>query len=633
MNLHRQLGFLLACSTITSLYAQSTDIISPDGNLKVTVTAHDEKNNLPDGFNITYKNHIVLPYTQIGLETDQTSFFQNLKLESVSPQTKLTDDYTMLTGKRSQCTNQGIEQTFHFKNEDGKDMNVIFRVYNNGVTFKYQLPATGTGENITQERTTYTIPQGQKRWFQPYSVGYERFYPLSTDGTTSEAPGNHTWGYPALLESGNSTYILFTEADVLRNQCGSQLNNQNNPEQYQVKLIDKKLATNGKWESPWRVLIVGSLADVVESTLVTDVATPSRLKETEWIKSGVASWIYWAHNHGSRDFKLVKDYIDLAADMKWEYNLIDAEWDEMGNGGTVEDALMYAHKKGIKPMIWYNSTTNWINGAPGPKYRLNAKEDREKEFSWLQKMGVTGVKIDFFPDDNVDAMNYYIDLVEDAARYHLMVNFHGATIPRGWQRTYPNLMSFEAVYGAEWYNNNSILTKRAAAHNATLPFTRNVIGPMDYTPGTFTDSQHPHITTHAHELALPILFESALQHMPDRPETYRTLPQEVKDLLSALPASWDDTRLLAGYPGEYAVMARRKGNTWYISGINGTDAAKTIQFSLDRLNLKATISALWIQDGKHDKDFAISKKQVPINNEDIKINCLPRGGFVIVVNQ
>ena len=153
-------------------------------------------------------------------------------------------------------------------------------------------------------------------------------------------------------------------------------------------------------------------------------------------------------------------------------------------------------------------------------------------------MGIAGIKVDFFSGDSVSTMNYYIDLLEDAIKYKLMLNFHGATIPRGWQRTYPHMMSIEGVYGAEWYNNAPILTNRAAEHNATLPFTRNVVGPMDYTPGTFSNSQHPHITSYAHELALPVIFESALQHMPDRPSVYYGLPEPVKRLLSELPVAW-----------------------------------------------------------------------------------------------
>ena len=386
-----------------------------------------------------------------------------------------------------------------------------------------------------------------KRWMQQYDPGYEKFFPVSTDGKLPDRPKVNSWGYPGLVELQDSVFMLITEANIRRGHCGSLLFNGDNNDRYQVKLADKKQVAERTWVSPWRVLIIGGLSDIVESTLVTDVSDPSKVEYTEWINPGMVSWIYWAYNHGSKDYQKVKEYIDLAAEMHWPYNLIDWEWDEMSNGGNLQDAVKYTLNKGIKPLLWYNSSTNWI--GPGPLFRLNKKQDREKEYAWLSEMGIAGIKVDFFSGDSVSTMNYYIDLLEDAIKYKLMLNFHGATIPRGWQRTYPHMMSIEGVYGAEWYNNAPILTNRAAEHNATLPFTRNVVGPMDYTPGTFSNSQHPHITSYAHELALPVIFESALQHMPDRPSVYYGLPEPVKRLLSELPVAWDDTKLLTGEAG------------------------------------------------------------------------------------
>jgi hypothetical protein len=243
------------------------------------------------------------------------------------------------------------------------------------------------------------------------------------------------------------------------------------------------------------------------------------------------------------------------------------------------------------------------------------------------------VKIDFCSGDNQMNMDYCLDLLESAARHHLLVNFHGATIPRGWQRTWPNLMSTEGVYGAEWYNNVPTFTAKAASHNATLPFTRNVVGPMDYTPCAFSDSQHPHITTHAHELALTVLFESGLQHLADKPESYLAQPQEVQDFLSRLPAVWDETRFVSGYPGESVVLARRSGSTWYIAGINGTDEEKKLALPLEgilspsRLLTPSTsgISA-FLDDGERAWKILPGVSQIPTS-----VTCRPRGGFVYIV--
>ena len=324
-------------------------------------------------------------------------------------------------------------------------------------------------------------------------------------------------------------------------------------------------------------------------------------------------------------YNIIKKYVDLAVSLKLPYALIDAEWDEMKDGKTIEDAVRYAVSQGVKPLIWYSSSVGWIDGAPGPKFRLNKPEDREKEFAWLEKIGVAGVKIDFFSGDNQMNMSYCIDLLQSAARHHLTVNFHGATLPRGWQRTYPNLLSTEAVYGAEWYNNVPTFTNKAAAHNATLPFTRNVVGSMDYTPCAFSDSQHPHITTHAHELALTVLFESGLQHLADRPESLMAQPVEVRDFFGQLPAAWDETKFVGGYPADYAVVARQSNGKWYVAGINGTDNEREIAVNLDFI--KDGKFTMFADSGNADNPWTISN--IDANSLPKTVKLLPRGGFVI----
>lgn len=613
-------------------------VVSPDGKISLSVQVEDsnEKGYGKALFSIDYtegefiKN--ILSNAVLGMETGKQKF-DHLKLLSVSEDLSINENYRMITGKKSHCTNRGVERTYRFENEQQQILQVVFRVYDNGVAFRYILDAAGPdAEFITDEFTTYHVPDGTKRWMQQYVNDYEGFFPLSTTGGDVEERNPHTWGYPALIEPQEQVFMLISEAGITRNQSASRLVNSDNRNEYRVRMADEKVAFSDSFCSPWRVLIIGSLADVVESTLVTDVSEPNKVADTDWIIPGAVAWIYWAHNHSSKDFQVVKEYIDLATRMKWPYDLIDWEWDVMANGGNIQDAIKYAHDKGVKPMLWYNSGTSWLGpGAPGPLDRLNTKENREKEFAWLKESGVAGIKVDFFGVDGAEIINYYIDILEDAAKYQLLINFHGATVPRGWQRTYPHMMTVEAVYGAEWYNNNPILTDRAAAHNATLPFTRNVIGPMDYTPGTFSDSQHPHITSNAHELALPVVFESALQHMPDKPSVYDSLPDDIKELLSGMPTTWDDTRLLNGYPGIDVIIARRKGEVWYIGGLNGTDDARTLSFTPASLSAPGKTITLF-KDGADDRSFAI-EKATPLTdaNRTIEVKCLPRGGFTAII--
>ena len=538
---------------------------------------------------------------------------------------RISADYQMIAGKKSHCTNEANEYRCGA---------LVVRIYNDGIALRYEYKGLKDAKQ-PEELTAYRIPEGTRRWMQQWAESYEGFFPFNTtakekpvpsfSGTFTSPDGfNNRWGYPALLEPATGVFALITEANIERQQSASCL--YNDGERFRVVPDKNEKQLNGEWHTPWRVVIVGSLADVVESTLVTDVAEPCLLEDTSWIHPGVVSWVYWAYNHGSNDYNIIRKYVDMAATLHLPYVLIDAEWDEMTDGKTIEDAVAYARQQGIRPLIWYNSSVGWIDGAPGPKFRLNKPEDREREFAWCEKIGVAGVKIDFFSGDNQMNMDYCIDLLESAARHHLLVNFHGATIPRGWQRTYPNLLSTEGVYGAEWYNNVPTFTNRAASHNATLPFTRNVIGPMDYTPCAFSDSQHPHITSHAHELALTVLFESGLQHLADRPESFLAQPQAVQDFLGRLPAAWDETRYVSGYPGQNAVLARRSGNRWFVAGINGTDEPQALKCDLSFIgaNREATLFA---DSGNADAPWQIST----ISTLPSSVACQPRGGFVIVV--
>ena len=538
---------------------------------------------------------------------------------------RISADYQMIAGKKSHCTNEANEYRCGA---------LVVRIYNDGIALRYEYQGLKDAKQ-PEELTAYRIPEGTRRWMQQWAESYEGFFPFNTtakekpvpsfSGTFTSPDGfNNRWGYPALLEPADGVFALITEANIQRQQSASCL--YNDGERFRVVPDKNEKQLNGEWHTPWRVVIVGSLADVVESTLVTDVAEPCLLEDTKWIHPGVVSWVYWAYNHGSNDYNIIRKYVDMAATLHLPYVLIDAEWDEMTDGKTIEDAVAYARQQGVRPLIWYNSSVGWIDGAPGPKFRLNKPEDREREFAWCEKIGVAGVKIDFFSGDNQMNMDYCIDLLESAARHHLLVNFHGATIPRGWQRTYPNLLSTEGVYGAEWYNNVPTFTNRAASHNATLPFTRNVIGPMDYTPCAFSDSQHPHITSHAHELALTVLFESGLQHLADRPESFLAQPQAVQDFLGRLPAAWDETRYVSGYPGQNAVLARRSGNRWFVAGINGTDEPQALKCDLSFIgaNRKATLFA---DSGNADAPWQIST----ISTLPASVACQPRGGFVIVV--
>ncbi len=560
-----------------------------------------------------FSDHITVSYKQNGKWQEiYTAEFPGINGGDTR---SIKDDYIMLSGKRRHCTNKGKESAYSLQSGG-----VLFvRVYNDGVAFR-KVGRESMGDK-SETDVPITIPYYINNWMMNWTDGAESFYPKNR----SFKQGDHL-SYPALFEFPDHVFGLLTEADIRHDQAASSFYSLDGKNKFNI--VHDKNEQNAK-QSSWKLMIIGQLSDVVESTLVTDLSEPCKLTDTSWIEPGVVSWVYWAYNHGSNDLNIIKKYVDLAATLGLPYVLIDAEWDMMKDGKSIEDAVNYAKEKGVKPMIWYNSSVGWVNGAPTPKYRLNKPEDREKEFAWCESLGIAGVKVDFFSGDNNMNMAYSIDLMECAAKHHMLINFHGATFPRGWMRTYPNLLTTEAVYGAEWYNNVPTFTNRAAAHNATLPFTRNVIGSMDYTPCAFSDSQHPHITSHAHELALTALFESGLQHLADRPESFLAQPQEVKNYLGELPAAWDETVFLGGYPAESAIIARKSGTTWYIAGINGTDQEQTLTFSTKRLKGLGKYVTQFQDSGDKNNPWDITRG----NTVETVQKCQPRGGFVIVVKK
>ena len=619
-----------------SAFAQKVTVQSP--NQKVSVALFSVQNTdagewyINASYNNNEKVSEAIPRIDLGLSRSDQDFSKELKFLKVGKPLLKNEQYTALHGKKSLCSNAANEVVVSFENPSKAKLNIIIRAYNDGIAFRYEFPEKAGSFVMKDEFTAYTVARETTRWMEKWNAANEGLYtPMSNDKIQKQE-----WCYPALFKlKDSSCWYLLHEADVNSSYCGTKLSNIPDSTKYKLTFPNPK---DGRglgqsqptvtlpWKSPWRVIIMGSLSDVVASTLVDDVSTTSVIKNTSWIKPGLVSWNYWSSNHGTKDYKIVCEFADLAAEMNWPYTLLDWEWDGMSNGGNLEDALKYIHSKGVKPLMWYNSggPHTWVSSTP--RDRMLTHESRVEEFTKLKKLGVAGVKIDFFESEKQDMIKYYLDILEDAAQFEMMVYFHGCIVPRGWSRTYPNLMTYEAVRGAEWYNNTADFSMPAPEHNTILPFTRNVVGPMDYTPVTFTNSQFPHLTSFGHELALSVLFESGLQHFADRPEGYRELPDAAKTFLKEVPNAWDDTKLLDGYPGRDVIMARRKGNAWYIGGVSAEqrESTKTIKFDFLQEGVKYKLTL--ISDGKYDSKFT-TQYIVVDKSSSVNVKLLRRGGF------
>lgn len=622
------LSLLLLMSALFASAAEVANIASPNQQVSCRVITLSGKAYL-DVYNAEGKR---MTRITLGLRTSGEQF-TSLSVDTVFAPEVITENYSMLHGKRSNVSNEATAIKMRFLNAKQSELGVEVRAWNDGVTFRYSLPDNGKTRTFTGEATSYSIEQTDHRWLMEYNTSYEGDFPYQANASRQA-----DWAFPCLFEH-KGYFMLITEANASRRYCNTHLSNSSSLNNYAVSypyswegnsMGEVNPTWEGEWTSPWRVVIVGDLQTIATSTLVEDCSDPTQMTDLSWIKPGSAAWVYWAYNHGTRDFQICKAYVDLAYKMGWEYVLFDWEWDSMYNGGNIQDACKYAVSKGIKPMMWYNSGGPHNGVGATPRDRMLTHENRVAEFKWLKNMGVVGVKIDFFESDKQHMMNYYLDILEDARDAKMLVNFHGATIPRGWTRTYPHLMSTEGVFGAEQYNNGSHMTDNAPRINCTFPFTRNVVGPMDYTPVAFTNSQHPHTTTYAHELALAVVFESGIQHWADRPEGFYALPGEPMQFMKEIPTAWDETRLVGGYPGQFVIMARRKGDLWYVGGLEGKSEATTFSVPLDFLDEGVSYLLVLNADGATMSDFNSSYKKVK-KGDILEVPCLSRGGFTMSI--
>ena len=345
------------------------------------------------------------------------------------------------------------------------------------------------------------------------------------------------------------------------------------------------------------------------------------------MKPGRAAWSWALLKDTSVNYEVQRRFIDFAAETGWEYCLIDVNWDTEIGYERMAELVSYAKEKGVGIFLWYNSSGDWNSTTYHPKSELLTEADRERVFSRLQAMGVAGVKVDFFGGDGQSVMSYYQGIFEDAAEHGLMVNCHSATLPRGWQRTYPNLVTMEAVKGFEFVTFEQVNADRQPTNAAMLPFARNVFDPMDYTPVVFGDIPGPveRVTTNGFELALAVLFQSGVQHYAVLPETMERVPDYLRSLMREIPVAWDETRFVDGYPGDWVVLARRTGDTWYVSGINGTDRAMEKELALPFIG---SGEAVPVTDGPEPRSFR--REVIPLSSSrTVSVFMERHGGFLL----
>lgn len=627
------LTFLVPAGLLLSGFqatGQSMVLRSTPGASQITLSL-TQKGELH--YQVTHRNKLIIAESPLGLVYDDQDFTSGLSVVSVSPIELRRENYELKVSHVKTINHVLEYRTITFKNKSGSLMAIDLAAGKEGVAFRYRFPdQTNTIRVINQERTGFLIEKNATGWLQPYNKagkytpGYEDFYLKVHPGDSIRNPRNPSvgWCMPALFQvNGGKSWVLLAESgtDGSFPGCHLQPDSQGGlykiafaekDEKYTLPLSDNPLpASTLPWTMPWRVIIMGEQAgDILLSSLITDLAPTAKLDDTSWIEPGKATWSWWSHPEDHSP-DMYNAFTDLAASFGFRYTLFDAGWEKANTEGGI---IAKATAKGIKPMVWGYSAAYFDS------------EKRKKRFKELAAMGVKGVKIDFWCSDRQEVMACLPSLFEDAAKEHLLVNLHGATVPRGWHRTWPNFMTAEAVLGTESYFYEPRYPDKAAEQNTVLPFTRNVAGPTDYTPFALTIRKYPRLNTAVHELATAMIYTSGIIHFADSKDVFDSLPVPVQQLLKDMPSTWDKTESIVAKPGEQLILARQKESLSYIVGINGTNTVVPVRINLAKY-ARGGAKFRVITEGK-DPLMSFKTETYPITSS-WQYMLAPKGGFII----
>ncbi|MCU4675256.1 glycoside hydrolase family 97 protein [Catenovulum sp. 2E275] len=634
---------MFSASALADLPAQ---ISSPDNQLQVIV---DLKNGQPV-YQVSYKGQTFLEESKLGLKTSLGDFTTQLSYQD-DKQSKIQKSYQLDRAKVSQVNYQANQLVTTFKNKNNDELDVIFNLSNNDIGFSYALRSAqgATRVKIFEEATSFNLPDKATTFITPQALpmtGWQQTKPSYEEPYTyNEALGTPSlngvgYTFPALFKNENKGWVLISETGVDSNYVGSKLSESTKDGIFKLEfpqagenagMGDTYAAMAMPAKTPWRTITVGDdLAPIVETTVSFDLVDPLYEPSIDY-KMGRAtwSWIVWQDNSINYDDQI--KFIDLAAELNFEYVLIDNWWDKNIGRERMEKLVQYAAAKNVAVILWYNSNGWWNDAPQTPQDIMNNATARKNEMAWLQKIGVKGLKVDFFAGDKQATMKLYEDILSDANDYGLGITFHGCTLPRGWEVMYPNFVTSEAVLASENLVFNQSSLDQHAFNATILPFTRNPVAAMDFAPvflnHKLSQTQEKgtiRSTTDAFELATSILYQSPIQHFGLTPNNLNEQPEYVLDFIRKVPSVWDETKFIAGEPGKFAVLARRKGNNWYVAAVNGEKKAKTIQIELPML---ANQSLTLLADNK-DKTAKQQKLTIPANGK-VKLNLLAEGGAVI----
>ena len=641
---------ILICGVLammmTSASALEKQVASPDGKLVVTIN----DNNGKPTYQVSLDGKVFLENSALGLNTNIGDFTQGMTMSEVSEVKAINDSYQLDRIKKSHVDYHANQQVMTFTKDGKKVYDIIFQVSDNDVAFRYKFYPQGDTRCLVvkQEATSYQMPKEATSFLCPQmnpmtgfartAPSYETNYDLDVPVGTKLSHTGYT--FPCLFKNGNNGWVLLSETGTdagyvacrlmgkadgcyqIANPMPEEMNGQGsaNP------------ALNLPGETPWRTITVGkTLAPIVETTIPFDVVS-QKYKASKKYEYGKGTWSWIIGMDWSCNFDEQKRYIDFAAAMGYQTVLVDALWDTQIDYPKMEELAKYGKSKGIDLFLWYNSNGCWNDAPQGPRGIMDNTLKRREAMAWMQKNGIRGIKVDFFGGDKQEMMKLYEDILIDANDYGIEVIFHGCTLPRGWERMYPNYVASEAVLASENLHFSQAMCDAEAKNACIHPFVRNAVGSMDFGGSTLNKyyngdnkSGTHRVTSDVFALATAVLFQSSVQHFALAPNNMTDAPAWAIDFMKQVPTTWDDTRFIDGYPGKYVIMARRHGDKWYVVGVNAEKQPLKKRITLDMLKAGSIVNVY-----SDDAKLVGRKKQVKLGKKqtlDIVIPC--NGGLVI----
>lgn len=634
-----------------SALATEHTLSSPSRQLNVTVADNGGRPT----YSLTLDGKEFLLPSPLGLVTDFGDFTEGMQLTSASEPENVAIDYSLPNIKRSHVSKNMSRRSFSFSKDGKHAFDVVFMAGDNDIAYKYVIPRDGDrlACRVIKEASGFSMPEGTTTFLCPQMkpmTGFARTAPsYETSYTVDDETGKNGWGggytFPCLFRNGDNGWILVSETGVDSRYVASRLLGGNGglytigfPQEEEMNGLGSTSAgITLPGETPWRTVTVGStLAPIVETTIAHDIVSP-RYQASQDYKYGKGTWSWIIKMDGGTNFEEQKRYIDFSNALGYETILVDALWDTQIGREKMEELARYGKEKGVDLYLWYNSNGHWNDAPQGPRGIMDNSYARRKEMQWMKDNGIRGIKVDFFGGDKQEMMKLYEDILSDANDYGILVIFHGCTLPRGWERMFPNFASAEAVLASEnlHFGQGSC---DAEAFNACLhPFIRNTVGSMDfggsalnkyYNANNETGKGSKRMTSDVFALATAVLFQSPVQHFALAPNNLTDAPAWAIDFMKEVPTTWDETLFIDGYPGKYVVLARRHGDKWYVAGVNAQKEPLSLKIKLPENIAPRTEMTVY----SDDKNLAGSLKRVKTDKQGQLQITIPCNGGIVAIN-